>query len=188
MTQQDFFERTLATLEALRIPHMVTGSVGAMLYGRPRLTHDLDVVVLLAPDQAGPLARAFASDEFYFPPVEAVLRDIAHRSQFNILHTPSGSKADLILKKDTPYAETAFARRRRVAFSPRLDTVSSTLEDLILSKLLFFREGGSEKHLRDIRGMLEISGAGLDRAYLLLWVARIDLATEWKRAQEATGD
>ena len=30
-------------------------------------------------------------------------------------------------------------------------------EDLIISKMLYYREGGSEKHLRDITGMLKVS-------------------------------
>lgn len=188
MTQQEFFEKTLQTLEALRIPHMVTGAVGAMIYGRPRLTHDLDVVVDMTPAQAAPLARAFSSDEFYFPPLEAVLRDIARRFQFNVLHVPSGSKADLILRKETPYAAAAFARRRRVVFSTRMDTVSSAPEDLIVSKLLSFREGGSDKHPADIRGMLAVSGAELDREYLAEWVARLGLDAEWKRAEQARAE
>ncbi|HIF21670.1 MAG TPA: hypothetical protein EYQ27_07095 [Gemmatimonadetes bacterium] len=35
-------------------------------------------------------------------------------------------------------------------------------EELILKKLLYCRDGGSEKHLRDIKAMLEISGAEID--------------------------
>jgi hypothetical protein len=51
----------------------------------------------------------------------------------------------------------------------------------ILRKLEYFREGGSEKHLRDIRGMLEVSGAQIDRQLLEQWIARLGLAAEWTR-------
>jgi len=57
-------------------------------------------------------------------------------------------------------------------------------EYVILRKLEFHREGGSEKHLRDIRAMLAVSGEDLDRAALRDWLARLGLETEWRRAAE----
>jgi len=38
-------------LERLRIPHMVTGSTASSFHGRPRLTHDADIVIDPSPDQ-----------------------------------------------------------------------------------------------------------------------------------------
>jgi hypothetical protein len=55
------------------------------------------------------------------------------------------------------------------------------LIELFLGKLEYFREGGSEKHLRDIGAMLAISGEQLDRAALTDWVSRLGLAPEWNR-------
>ncbi len=54
-------------------------------------------------------------------------------------------------------------------------------EYVIVRKLEYYREGGSEKHLRDIRAMLAISGDLLDRPALLDWIARLGLETEWRR-------
>jgi hypothetical protein len=56
-------------------------------------------------------------------------------------------------------------------------------EYVIVRKLEYFREGGSEKHLRDIRGMLAVSGEQLDQAELLEWVARRSLKAEWEKAR-----
>lgn len=33
----------------------------------------------------------------------------------------------------------------------------------------YFRDGGSEKHLRDITGILKVSDAGLDSEYVDRW-------------------
>jgi hypothetical protein len=44
VTQEAFFEFTIAQLEAVGIAYMVTGSVAAMLYGVPRMTNDMDIV------------------------------------------------------------------------------------------------------------------------------------------------
>jgi hypothetical protein len=187
VTQREFFEKLLQALDANDIPYMVTGSVGAMIFGRPRLTNDLDVVVELDPKQVDTLARQFDSEDFYFPPREAVREDIARRGQFNILHIRSGSKIDIILRKETAYAREAFARRTRVPFTAHLDAASATPEDIILSKLLFYREGGSEKHLADIQGILVVSGQVLDRAYLARWVDQLGLAAEWQSALTFAG-
>jgi hypothetical protein len=54
-------------------------------------------------------------------------------------------------------------------------------EYVILRKLDYFREGKSEKHLRDIRGMLDISGDQIDRSFLARWIERMGLAAEWDR-------
>ena len=36
----------LRLIEKIPIEYMVTGSIAAILYGKPRLTHDMDVVVV----------------------------------------------------------------------------------------------------------------------------------------------
>jgi len=52
-------------------------------------------------------------------------------------------------------------------------------EDVIIKKLAFFQEGGSEKHLSDIRGVLVVMGEQLDRGYIEKWVSRRGLTREW---------
>jgi hypothetical protein len=55
-------------------------------------------------------------------------------------------------------------------------------EYVIVRKLEYFREGGSEKHLRDIRSMLNVSGDQIDRSILDDWIARQGEVTQWKQA------
>ena len=52
-------------------------------------------------------------------------------------------------------------------------------EYVITRKLEFYREGGSAKHLRDIRSMLAISSELIDRVTLEDWVRRRGLQVEW---------
>lgn len=183
MTQQEFFEEVLMALERLDIPYMVTGSVGAMLYGEPRMTNDMDVVIEPLPVHAALLARLFEADDYYFPPVEAVAEEIQRRGQFNILHIGSGSKVDLIIRKQTEFAATEFARRRTVPFSARFDSASATPEDIILAKLSYYAMSPSRKHVDDIRGILAVSGDDLDRSYLDEWIERLGLGAAWDQAQ-----
>ncbi len=55
--------------------------------------------------------------------------------------------------------------------------------DLVLWKLEFFREGGGDKHLRDIRGMLLVNPENIDQVMLEGACDELGLAKEWKRAQ-----
>jgi len=53
-------------------------------------------------------------------------------------------------------------------------------EYVIVRKLEYYREGGSEKHLRDIRSMLAISGEELDRTALTEWIQRRGVQPQWQ--------
>ena len=48
----------------------------------------------------------------------------------------------------------------------------------------FYREGGSDKHLRDIAGTLKISGSKIDRAYITQWAEKLGLAEIWEALQQ----
>ena len=56
-------------------------------------------------------------------------------------------------------------------------------EYVITRKLEFHREGGSPKHLRDIRAMLEISADLIDRPALERWIQRLGLEESWSAVQ-----
>jgi hypothetical protein len=51
---------------------------------------------------------------------------------------------------------------------------------VILYKLIFHREGGSEKHLEDIRGIL--AATHVDRKIIAEWVDRLGLAKSFSAA------
>jgi len=180
VTQHEFFTLVLKSLEACGIPYMVSGSVGAMLFGEPRLTNDIDVVVEIDAAQADCLRRFFPGDAFYLPTGEFVREAIRRRGQFNIIHVESGSKADLIVRKDGEFARVEFSRRRAQEFADDFQAQAASPEDIILSKLMAHRSGGSDKHLVDILSILDISGAALDDAYLQRWIAELGLEPVWR--------
>jgi hypothetical protein len=51
-----------------------------------------------------------------------------------------------------------------------------------VNKLRYFRMGESDRHLRDIARMMEVSGQDVDRQTLESWIARLDFGVEWARA------
>jgi hypothetical protein len=56
-------------------------------------------------------------------------------------------------------------------------------EYVILRKLEFYREGGSDKHLRDIFGMLANSSEGIDFSFLSDQMKFLGLEPEWEKAK-----
>jgi len=53
---------------------------------------------------------------------------------------------------------------------------------VILRKLQFYQEGGGDKHLRDIRSMLDMSASIIDRGELEARVSQLGLEAVWKGA------
>jgi hypothetical protein len=172
-------------LNQLRIPYLVTGGVASVVYGEPRLTRDIDLVIGLHPGDASRFAGAWAGDEFYVPPVEVIAEESGRTAHghFNVIHHHTAMRADIYLPGDDPLNAWAFAHKvvRRVDDD---DVVLAPIEAVILSKLRYYQMGGSDRHLRDIHQMLRISGDLVDRAVLDHWVARLGILGEWQQAQD----
>jgi hypothetical protein len=171
-------------LDALGARYMVSGSVATSIYGAPRFTNDVDLIVVLDRTQIERLPGIFGTDEFYCPPVETMLVEAAReeRGHFNIIHHETGFKADIYpAGRDTLHA-WALARTRTLRVSGGSLSVAPP-EYVILRKLEFYREGGSEKHLRDIRSMLDVAEDAIDRTDIERMVAERSLAEAWRKAQ-----
>ena len=172
-------------LNRLGIAYMVTGSAASMAYGVPRVTLDIDMVLELNATQTGLLPMSFPAEEFYCPPREVIgiETERAARGHFNVIHMETGFKADFYPVGDDPLHRWAMARRRRVEMFSE-PVMLAPPEYVIVRKLEYFKEGGSDKHLRDIRGMLDVSGDMIDRIELKSMVGKRGLQDGWARVQE----
>jgi hypothetical protein len=178
----DLLRKVVEVFEHLRIPYLVTGSIASMAYGEPRLTNDIDIVAGVNEGHIPALLEAFPSDEFYLSD-EMIREAIRLESQFNMIHPGSGLKVDIIIQRDTPFDRSRFGRIRRIPPAESYEANFASPEDVIIKKMEYYREGGSEKHLRDITGMLKISGNEIDRNYISEWAARMDLIEIWDAVQ-----
>lgn len=172
-------------LEKAGIVYCLVGAVAAIAYGRPRMTLDADLLLALHPRHARELRRAFPESDFYLPPEEVLLAEIQRpsRGHFNIIHQHSAWKADCYLPGRSPLAAWELARRRKIR-TPFGEAWFAPPESVILHKLLFYKEGGSLKHLEDIRSILD-SGQSLDMAAMEIWLDSLDLHAEWAKASQA---
>jgi hypothetical protein len=182
VTQNEVFQLTIRLFEQEQFQYMVCGSVGAILYGEPRLTNDMDLVIAVLPQRAPEFARVFTQAGFYCPPVEVLREELTRRGQFNLLHQDTGVKIDCIVLKTDEFSREEFGRRQRQPFSRTQQAELAKPEDIIIGKLQYFQMGSSEKHLRDIQGILRLSREKIDFAYLENWVKKLGLQTQWDHA------
>jgi hypothetical protein len=178
MEQSELMGLIIKAFESLKIPYMITGSQASAYYGEPRFTRYIDVVTELKGEQVDDFTRFFPGDEFYCDK-EMIKAEIKRRGQFNIIHSTSGLKIDIILTRATPFSKTEFSRRKPGSVSPEQEAYFASPEDVIIKKMDFYREGGSEKHLRDITGILKISSDIIDIDYITKWADSLSLRDIW---------
>ena len=180
MREPDELTLFVERLEAIGAPYMVTGATAAILYGQPRVTNDLDVVLRLDGAGRAALLRAFSETDFYVPPESVIRAEQARpqRGHFNLIHLESGYKADIYLAGLDPLHAWALPLRRRVPWSPEVSLAVAPPEYVVVRKLEYYREGRSSKHVTDIQAIREVTG--VDEALLTPWLVQLGLEPIWR--------
>lgn len=179
MEQADVLRYAIDVLESRGITYLLVGSFASGAYGEPRLTQDIDVVVEMRAADVNPLCAAFPSPEYYVSQ-QAASEAVARGGQFNVIHPASGNKIDFMMARRDAWGKEQLARRRRKLIFPDREAFAASPEDVILGKMWYYQEGGSEKHLRDIAGILQVSGDEVDRGYVAEWAERLNLTEIWQ--------
>ena len=165
-------------LNATGVPWMTVGSIASSAYGEARTTLDVDVVAMIPPAGAHRFIAAFPEEAFYCPPADVIKEETNRDRQghFNLIDQETMFKADVYVAGDDRLEQWAFRQRRQLSLGD-VPVWLAPPEYVIIKKLEFFREGGSEKHVRDIRGMLAITE--IDRAFVEQEVDSRGLRDAW---------
>lgn len=161
---------------------MATGAVAAVIYGEPRLTLDIDLVLRISPLDISRFTSAFPVAEFYVPPVEAIAQEVARpeHGHFNLLHLETGLRADIYLAGADPLDAWGLANRRREEVLGETVWMAPATY-VIVRKLEYFVQGGSSKHVSDIQAMLRISPDLIDMPVVKAFVAERGLEEAWQK-------
>ncbi len=179
MDQTELLKFTIQALERLEIPYAIVGSFASGVWGESRFTQDIDILIELKPQDVPSLCAAFPDAEFYVSQ-SAANEAVAQHGQFNIINPASGTKIDFKIAGNSPWVRAQLERRKRIPFFVDRDGAVAAAEDVILGKLVYYREGGSDKHLRDIAGILKFSGDLVDRDYVSRFAVQLDVADIWQ--------
>lgn len=169
MTNDEAALAVIDALESLGVPYMVVGSLASNLYGIPRMTQDADFVLEIdlptLRTVADRLGAAFRLD----PQMGVEMVTGTSRYVLQVVETPF--TIEFFLLSDDPHDRQRFARRQMVTVLGRKAAVP-TAEDVIVTKLRWWREVRRPKDLQDARGILAVQGDRIDWDYVQSWCDR----------------
>lgn len=174
--EEKLLQKVTAILEELGIPYGITGGFAIIVWGKPRFTADIDIVIKLEQEQAHILVNKLLKiDSRGYVDEDTVREAISREGSFNFIHPASGLKVDFMVIGEQPYDLEQMRRRIARNFAGQTIFFISP-ENLILNKLLWYKEGHSTKQLEDIQSIIAIQKK-LDWSYLKKW-ARIQETEE----------
>lgn len=153
-------------LDQLDIAYFVTGGFAVSVWGRPRATFDVDIVVQLIGPQVVSLAKALRriSEAGYID--EDTAREAVKASgEFNFIDPETGVKVDFWIMKKSSAARLEFDRRVLKKIDGQKVYFISP-EDLILNKLRWYQMSESGRHFEDVESVIKFSQNILDFRYL----------------------
>lgn len=160
----------VAWLHAAHVPGVIIGGVAASLLGRPRVTRDVDALVLL--EEAEWVHFLAAGEQFGFTPRRPDAIEFARKARVLLVqHVPSGIDVDVVFGA-LPFEEEAVARAVWVNVAGvRLPL--PTAEDLVIMKAVAHRP----RDLGDIEAVLD-AHPRLDTQRVRRWVREFSMALE----------
>lgn len=168
MDFQELMQKIAKILGDLKILYAVTGGYAVAMWGRPRSTFDIDVIVQVYKPQIKAFRRALQNiSKLSYLDEDAIEEAVKREGEFNFIHTESGIKIDFWVAGSNPISQLELERRiSKTINGQRVYFISP--EDLILSKLRWYKESKSNRHLEDIESILKIQ-KNLDYGYLRKW-------------------
>lgn len=143
----DLIAALAEALRAVGARWYLFGAQAALIWGRPRLTADVDVTVRLEPEDPGALVRAFAAHGFRLRVDQR--DDFVRRTRvLPFVFEPDGLPVDVVLAG--PGLEELFLSRAIPVQVGNVTVPVISPEDLIVTKIL----AGRSKDLEDVRGIL----------------------------------
>ncbi len=158
MFPPEAFENTLlkaaGILESLSIRFHLTGGITSVVYGEPRLTQDLDLVIdnAAVAAQLGPFLAALSQSDFLFD--EGAIRyAIESERMFQLLDGVEALKLDIYPRELVP---GELSRSVLVELFEGVSFPISSRIDATVSKLVWISRG-SHKSRRDVRQLVRTS-------------------------------
>jgi len=176
MNELDVLKLVARRLDDAKIDYMLSGSTALAFYGKPRMTRDIDIVIVIPLREVDRFVGFF--DQDFYIDRDMVADAIRHQSMFNIIHLETVIKIDFIIRKNREYSILEFNNRKKIKLEDQEISVVS-LEDLIISKLYWAKDSFSEMQIKDIVNLIDLD---FDMGYVKEWCSRLGLDSILKRA------
>ena len=180
MQEHNLFKIFTERLKKVGAPYMISGSVASIIYGEPRVTHDIDIIITIPIQLLKNFTKIFPEEEFYIPPLDILIMEAQreNKGHCNIIHHESGFKADIYFAGNDEFQ--LWALRNSVLIDFFGDKIPiAPIEYVIVKKLEFYKEGNEQKHINDIKSMLKISKDIISFELLNTFLKQFNLEKEW---------
>lgn len=181
MNQIESLTKFIGELNALRIPYMITGAYAVSYFGLPRATHDLDIVVEIKPTDVDKIYRKFSNE--YIMDKNMVENAIQYQTHFSIIHTNDDLKIDFWVLKNKIGEQGRFGRRKKISLFGESTYIISA-EDMVLTKLEWFKRSKNTKHMDDVIGIIKVQAGRLDKRYIMSKLEYFGIKKYWSLAIE----
>ena len=161
-------------LNRLKIPYIITGGFAVAVWGRPRFA--ADIVVEIFEKNITSLSKGLMSlgQESYLDET-AIKRALIEKGEFNFIHLPTGLKVDFWIKKtDLDKLKIKQGVVKKINNQP-IKFISP--ENLILSKLLWYKKTKSDREIEDIKSILKFTK--IDLNYLKKQAIKHNINENW---------
>jgi hypothetical protein len=167
LNELNILKSVVQKLNKNNIPYMITGSIAMSYYSIPRMTRDIDIVIEI--DNVDKFYNLFKDD--YYIDIEMIKNSVYHQSMFNIIHSTEIIKIDFIIRKDSDYRKKEFDRKKQFKFGDDYIYIVS-IEDLIISKLIWSKSSHSGMQLDDVKNLLKEK---IDLKYIKEWSVKLEI-------------
>lgn len=163
-------------LDAERVPYALIGGLAVSLRGQPRMTADVDLVILADVPRSLALARGLEGTDFR-PLFDDVAQVVQKSFILPLRHRTTNVKVDLALGL-SGFEQQIMSRAERLSLAGT-EIAVATAEDLLIMKIL----AGRPQDEQDIQGLMIAQGKKLDWKYCTDLAAKLgealgqDLAT-----------
>jgi predicted nucleotidyltransferase len=172
MIPEELIARIGRCLDDKKIPYMIIGGQAVLLYGRPRLTRDIDITLGVDSDQFETIAEVCRDIGLKILPVDPK----AFAAQTKVLpaeDSDSKMRVDFVFSF-TPYEQQAMKRTQKIKLAG-YPVCFASCEDVIIHKMLAGRAVDEE----DIKSILVRHSGGINLVYVKNWLARFSEIAEY---------
>ncbi|MHA1860367.1 MAG: DUF6036 family nucleotidyltransferase [Candidatus Asgardarchaeia archaeon] len=155
-----FVKRAILALNELKVDYVIVGGVAAIIYGRPRTTMDIDVIIDLSEiEEIKGIVAVFKKYDLDVRE-EEILISIKERSHFSIFDEKTPFRVDM-KGVYTKLDEIVMRNRHKITLFG-IETWVECPEDLIVAKLIY----GSPQDIEDVLSVIINLKDNLNMGYL----------------------
>jgi len=161
---EKLIRETARHLDAQEIPYMIIGGQAVLIYGRPRLTRDIDIILGVDTDKVALIEGIYKS--LKLKPLAENPQDFARNTKVLPTEQPdSRVRVDFIFSF-TPYEAQAIKNAKQVLIDDYPVTFASC-EDIIVHKMVAGRAVDEE----DVKSILAKNRDTIDFEYIREWLS-----------------